>query len=136
MISMSSRHLSAVPQTHRQPYVYSCALCGHFDELLLPDTVPQGDAFTCSACLAGVQLYDLDIGSLGLGIQWRARPASFKRAQYKNLLRVWWQGRITTFQAIRGFLSPATNIWFADHTARGMVCVCPEILERIKVMNR
>jgi len=136
MNSMSSRRLSAVPQSHKKPFVYSCPVCGHFAELLLPDNVPQGDSFTCSACLAGVQLYDLDIGSPGLGIQWRARPASFKRAQYKNLLHVWWQGRITTLQAIRGLLSPATQIWFADHTARGMVCVCPEILERIDAMNR
>ena len=136
MISTSSRRLSAVSQTHKKPFVYSCALCGHFAELLLPDNVAQGDSFTCSTCLAGVQLFDLNIGSPGLGIQWRARTASFRRAQYKNLLRVWWQGRITTFQAIRGFSFPATDIWFADHTARGMVCVCPEILERIKAMNR
>ena len=136
MISTSSRRLSAVPQTYKKPFVYSCVQCGHFAELLLPDNVPQGDSFTCSTCLAGVQLFDLNIGSPGLGIQWRARPASFKRAQYKNLLRVWWQGRITTLQAIRGFSFPATEIWFADHTARGMVCVCPEILERIKAMNR
>ena len=136
MISTTSRRLSAVPQSRKQPYVYSCALCRHFAELLLPDDVPQGDSFTCSKCLAGVQLYDLDIGSPGLDIQWRARLKSFKRAQYKNLLRAWWSGRIDTLQAVRGFLSPATQIWFADHTARGMVCVCPEILERINAMNR
>ena len=133
---MTSRRLAAVPQSHKQPYVYHCDCCGRFAELLLPDTVPQGDAFTCPICLSGVQVYDLDIGSPGLSIQWRARPASFKRRQFKNLLRVWWQGRITAVQAIRGILSPATYIWFADHTERGMVCVCPEILERLDAMNR
>jgi hypothetical protein len=136
MNSKPSRHLSAVPQTYQKPFVYGCLHCGHFAELLMSEDVPQGSFFTCSACLAGVQVYDLDIGSPGLTIQWRARPASFKRQQFNNLLRVWWQGRITTLQLVQGFVSPATAIWFADHTARGMVCVCPEILARISEMNR
>jgi len=136
MSALASQRLSAVHHTTMKPCIYRCRDCGHVEHLLLSEDFPQGGLFTCRACYFSVEVFDLDIGSPGLTIQWRARPANFKREQYLNVLRLWWSAHISTWQALRGFRYPATQVWFADQCGGSMVCVCPEILAMLSDVDR
>lgn len=119
------------PETPKTRYVSQCEHCGLFSLMWLPVTFPQGGTVECIGCSHLIQAFDLDCGSPGLLILWRSRPASFKRKQFANLLRVWVAGRITTMDVVRGLWRPETNIWFPDQVGDWMVCVCPEVLTEI-----
>ena len=121
-------HPTPFAPIRKKPCIYRCTDCGLVGQLEMPETFPQGGAFSCVRCLFRVEVFDLDIGSPGLAIRWLARPGSFKRRQYFTLLRVWFAGRINTWQALRGFLRPATDVWFDDQITGGALCVCPAIL--------
>jgi hypothetical protein len=124
------------PDTPKKRYVARCDNCGLFSQMELAITFPQGGTVECIGCMHLIPAFDVDIGSPGAAIQWRGRPASFKREQLFNLLCVLYTGRINAMQCARGILRPATNIWFADQVAGGMLCVCPEILKSVEAGSR
>jgi len=123
------------PDIPKKRFVARCEHCDLFSQMELAITFPQGGTIECVGCMHLIQAFDVDIGSPGITMQWRGRPASFKRQQIFNLLGAWYLGRIDSLQMIRGLVRPAANIWFADQTGEGMVCVCPEILDSIEAAS-
>ena len=131
MNEMTIRRLPSGYRVALDPYIYRCFGCGQIERVFLHEDAPQASPQPCGKCGSAVEPFSLDSRSEGAAILWSSRPLRFKLAQYLNLAQAWRAGRITSRQALRGFGRPQHLIWFADQCARGMVCVCPEVLAEL-----